>query len=87
MNWPWFLKPSDAASNVILVPSAAAGNIAVIFALRFGFDEIFAAIGFSDVEGLSDVRVVVALAGFPDVVGLFEVVGLLPRAAGGVESA
>src|SRR5262245_33343689 len=48
MNCPWFLKPSDALSSVIVLPvSGSMGSMPPILVLRFGFDSIFAAIGFS----------------------------------------
>src|SRR5262245_61999046 len=56
MNCPWFLNPRDASFSDIRAPPASTGSIAVIFAFRFGFDEILRAIGLSAV-----VDVVVAL--------------------------
>src|SRR5262249_15992487 len=57
MNCPWFLNPSDALSSVIVAPViGSTGSIRVSLALRFGFDPIFCAIGFSwfvDAEAVS----------------------------------
>ena len=64
MNWPWFLNPLEASFSDIRVPSAPTGSIAVIFAFRFGFDEIFRAIGFSGVVVFGVVVVVVFVVVF-----------------------
>ena len=54
------MKPIDAASSVIFTPvTGSIGSIPLIFVLRFGFDAIFAAIGFSGVAVVPDTVVVV----------------------------
>src|SRR5262245_48657497 len=78
MNCPWFLNPSDALSSVIVLPvNGSIGSSAVSFVFRFGFDAIFAAMGFSGV--VSDVVVVTVVvppwfAPFPLVVVVVVVV-------------
>ena len=60
MNCPWFLKPIDALSSVIVLPvSGSMGSMPVSFEFRLGFEAIFAAIGFN---GAVFVVVVVVVA-------------------------
>src|SRR5437763_13034874 len=61
MNCPWFLKPAEASFSDMRVPSAPSGNIPLIFALSFGFDEIFAATGFIGVVCVDDPLVLVVV--------------------------
>src|SRR5436190_17986591 len=83
MNCPWFLKPIEASFNDIVLPLTV-GSIALIFALRFGFDTIFVAIGFIGVVEFG------AFPGFADgdgllIAGLPGAIGLSP--CGAFESA
>ena len=54
MNWPWFLNPVDAWSNVMPV-----GNMRWSFADNCGFDEIFWAIGLRGVAVVEPVLLAV----------------------------